>query len=485
MKHRFSSLLVAGGFIAGSVFGSAAGALGATVLGSSYFTDVPSGSYYDKAVGEMYSDGVIKGNPDGTFRPGDFVTRADVAVMFQRFKDSLDGTTVTRSSSSRSSASSTSNTSSSSSSSSYSYNPKGTIRFTTNAFSANETIGNYTITVVRTGGGDGSTTVDYAVTAGSATAGSDFEVVSGTLSFANKETSKTFTVKVLDDSTSEGSETATITLSNPTNGVSLGSPSTATLTILDNESSSGTSSSASSGGGVASSSSSNPNGTFSFGATVYGVRENVGTATITVNRAAGTTGTVGVNYATANGSATAGSDYSATSGTLTFSPGETSKTFTVGIVDDTSVDGAKSFNISLSGQTGGANIGNGSTTVTIYDNEDSAVFGSGSFKLAKAAYTVLESDKKVDITIQRTGGTQGTVSVEYRTTNNTAVSGGDFTHTTGILTFLNGEASKIISIPIVDDSSSEGEDTFNFDLFNPSSSTTLLTPMSAVITIVD
>ncbi len=475
--------MVTGGFIAGSIFGSAAGALGATVLGSTYFDDIARGSYYDAAVGELYADGVIKGNPDGTFRPADFVTRADVAVMLSRFRDSLDGTTVTRSSSSRSSASNPSSQSSTSSSS-YSYNPKGTVRFTTGAFSASETIGNYTITVVRTGGGEGSTTVDYAVTAGSATAGSDFEAVSGTLNFANKETSKTFTVRILDDSSSEGSETATVTLSNATNGVSLGSPSTATLTIVDNESSSASNSS-SSAGGVASSSSSNPNGTFTFAASGYGIRENAGNVTVTVNRTAGTNGTVSVNYATVNGSATSGSDYTATSGTLTFSPGETSKTFTVAITDDTSVDGAKSFSISLSGQTGGANIGNGSATVTIYDNEDSATFGSGSFKLAKATYTVLENDKKVDITVQRTGGTQGTVTVEYRTTNGTAVSGGDYTHTTGMLTFLNGEASKIISIPIVDDSATEGEDTFSFDLFNPSSSTTLLTPMSATITIVD
>ncbi len=482
MKHRFSTIVATGGFIAGSVFGSAAGALGATVLGSTYFDDVSRGSYYDAAVGELYADGVIKGNPDGTFRPADFVTRADVAVMLSRFRDALGETPVTRSSSSRSSTSNES--SSSSSSSSYSYNPKGAVRFTTNAFSANENIGNYTVTVVRTGGSDGSTTVNYAVTANSATVGSDFEAVSGTLNFANKETSKTFTVKILDDSTAEGSETATITLSNVTNGVSLGSPSTATLTIVDNESSSASSNS-SSAGGVASSSSSNPNGTFSFAASGYGVRENAGNATITVNRTAGTNGTVSVNYATANGTGTAGNDYSATSGTLTFSPGETSKTFTVGIMDDGSVDGAKSFNVSLSGQTGGANIGNGSATVTVYDNEDTSTFGSGAIKLAKATYTVLESDKKVDITVQRTSGTQGTVTVEYRTTNGSAVSGGDYTHTTGVLTFLNGESSKIISIPVVDDSSIEGEDTFNFDLFNQSSSATLITPMSAVITIVD
>lgn len=482
MKHRISTSLIAASFIGGSVFGSAAGALGATVLGSSYFDDVSRGSYYDEAIGELYNDGVIKGYDNDRFGPDDYVTRGQVAVMLQRFKDSIDGTTPTRSS--RSSSSRSNSSASSSSSSSYSYNPKGVIRFTTGTFSVSETAGTVSVTIVRTGGADGSTTVDYSMTAGSATAGSDFEIASGTLSFANKETSKTFTVRILDDSSSEGSETFTINLSNVTNGAGLGSPSSATVTINDNESSSGSSNSSTSAG-TAASSSSNPNGTFSFAAAAYAVRENANTVTITVNRTGGTNGTVAVNYATSNGTANSNNDYSATSGTLTFNPGESSKSFNISITDDSSVDGAKSFNLTLNTPTGGSNISNASATVTIYDNDDSSSFGSGALKLAKSSYTVLESEKKVEVTVQRTGGTKGTITVEYRTVNGTAISGGDYTTTTGMLTFIEGEAAKIVTIPIVDDSTNEGEDTFSFDIFNPSSTATLLTPMSAVITIVD
>lgn len=91
------------------------------------------------------------------------------------------------------------------------------------------------ITVTRTGGTDGAATVNFAVTAGTATAGTDFQTTSGLLSFNSGETSKTFVVNILDDTMAEGLETILLSLSNPTGGAILGTRSTATLTILDNE----------------------------------------------------------------------------------------------------------------------------------------------------------------------------------------------------------------------------------------------------------
>src|SRR5262249_43283100 len=79
-------------------------------------------------------------------------------------------------------------------------------------------------------------------------------------------------------------------------------------------------------------------GALQFSSRMYAVNENGGTATITVTRTGGSDGSVTVNYATSNGTATAGSDYTATSGTLTFAAGETSKTFTIPILDDTLVE---------------------------------------------------------------------------------------------------------------------------------------------------
>lgn len=470
--------------VAGSLFGVIATVAGASILGSSVFPDVPRGSYFDAAVGELYNDGVIKGGPDGNYRPGDSVSRADIAVMFKRFKDSLDTTTVTRSSSSRSSKNSSESSSSSSSSSVASTpttNAAGIFRFTTSTFSVNENAGTVNITIVRTGGNQGTVTVDYAVAGGTATAGTDFEASTAKLTFAPKETSKTFTVRILDDANSEGTEAATITLTNPTNGAIIAAPGTATISIIDNE----TSASLSSGASTSSSSSTNPNGTLSLSAATYGVLENVGTLTVTVSRTGGSTGAVGITYGTTNGSAVSGAEYSTANGTLSFAAGETSKTFTIAIADDIAVDGAKSFTISLTNPTGSPSLGTTSALATIYDNESDGTFGTGSLKLLKSSYDVLEGDKKVVMTIQRVAGTLGTVSVNYTTTNGVALAGADYTFTSGTLTFAPGESSKTVTIPIVDDSNLEEGDYFLFELSNPTSNATLISPATATVNIFD
>src|SRR5262249_61605645 len=78
---------------------------------------------------------------------------------------------------------------------------------------------------------------------------------------------------------------------------------------------------------------------------------------------------VTVNYATSNGTATAGSDYTATSGTLSFGIGETQKTFTVAISNDTLVEGSETLGLTLSTPTGGPPLGTQSTaTLTIQDD---------------------------------------------------------------------------------------------------------------------
>ena len=79
-------------------------------------------------------------------------------------------------------------------------------------------------------------------------------------------------------------------------------------------------------------------------------------------------GTVTVNYATADGTATAGEDYTATSGTLTFAPGETVKTVAVAIIDDTVEDSGETFRLLLT-EPSGARLGNSEATGTIFNSE--------------------------------------------------------------------------------------------------------------------
>ena len=112
-------------------------------------------------------------------------------------------------------------------------------------------------------------------------------------------------------------------------------------------------------------------GIMQFSAATYTVSEPGPTATITVTRTGGSTGTVRVSYATGSGTATPGSDYVPVSGTLTWGPGDTAaKTFTVLILDDTRPEAFETVKLALSGPTGGATVGSPSiATLTIADND--------------------------------------------------------------------------------------------------------------------
>lgn len=322
------------------------------------------------------------------------------------------------------------------------------------------------ITIVRTAGKAGTVTVDYTFKSGTATEGSDFAATTGTVTIDSGQSSKTFPISVMNDSSPEPTETFTIVLSKPTGGAIILNDTT-TINITDDD---GGTNSSSSSSVASSSSSSNGPGIFDFAASAYSVAENTSSLTVTVNRSGGSVGAVGVSYATTtspNYTAT-GVDFAATSGTLSFAAGETSKSFTVPIVDDGSLDGNKTFGLILSSPTGGATLGSTvSDTVTIYDNE-TAAFGSGSFRFAKSNYAVTETVGDALITVNRVGGSKGTATISYQTENSTALSGSDYTAASGTLTFAPGEASKTFAVHITHDSqSNEGDETVKLTIMNP------------------
>jgi Calx-beta domain/S-layer homology domain len=491
MNHsitRAARRLLSVPFAAGLAVGVLATGTSAALLGSSVFPDVPAGSYYDRAVGELNAAGIIKGS-NGKFMPEKPVTRAEVAVMLARLRAELNGevwddgtsggTTTSRSRSSSSKSSSVSSSSSSSSVSS-AWNPKGSFRFTSATQSVGENLGKITIGVVRTGGNEGSAAINYTVTSGTAIAGTDFVVASGTVVLSSKETSKTFQINITDDTLSEGDETFTVTLSNPQYGVGLTTPNTMTVSIKDNETGGGSSNSANSSSSVSSGPAA---GTFNFAATAFAVKENGGSITVTVNRLGGSQGSVNVNYTTTNGTAKSGQDFNGATGTLSFGAGETTKTFSVAALDNSSITGNKAFTVTLSAPTGGAALGDvKDATVTIFDDE-SGEFGSGALKFSKSTYDVQQSAGKLVVTVMRTGGAQGQISVDYFTSNGSAFAGNDYTSTSGTLTFLAGEASKTFTVPILKNSTSTGERAFNVGLSNNTSTTTLVTPYNATVNI--
>lgn len=116
----------------------------------------------------------------------------------------------------------------------------GVLQFSSATYMVNEDGGTVTITVTRTGGSDGAVSVNYQTSDGTATQPADYLAAAGTLNWADGDTApKTFQVTIVDDMLVESSETVNLTLSSPM-GATLGSPSTAVLTIVDGDQPTGT-----------------------------------------------------------------------------------------------------------------------------------------------------------------------------------------------------------------------------------------------------
>ena len=109
---------------------------------------------------------------------------------------------------------------------------------------------------------------------------------------------------------------------------------------------------------------------FQFNSSSVIVGERAGVATLTVTRLGNVGASASVNYATSNSSATSPSDYTTATGTLTFGPGETLKTFTIPINDDLFIEGNESLNVALTAPSAGNFLGSPNiATVTIVDND--------------------------------------------------------------------------------------------------------------------
>jgi hypothetical protein len=190
--------------------------------------------------------------------------------------------------------------------------------------------------VRRTGGAVVAASVDHARTGGTATPGVDFSYGGGTESWGVGDLStESFTVNLDEDTLDEPNETIVVALSNPSAGTALGSPSILTITIVDND--------------VA--------GSLTFAQPVFVAFEDAGSVQLVVSRTGGAASGVTVEFATSNASATAGADYVAASGTLTFGASETTKLLPVTLLDDGFAEPGEVFVVTLSSPGGGGTLG--------------------------------------------------------------------------------------------------------------------------------
>jgi|GEM_PF-1105988 len=305
--------------------------------------------------------------------------------------------------------------------------PSGTATIVDNEVAPTVTVGDVSVledagyavfTVSQSGVSSTSTNFWVGLTNGTATLGSDY----GSAVEISNDGGSTWTtttngsipagstnvlvrVPITDDTIDELDETFSLSI-NVTSGNTSNATATATATILDNDA------------------------TPSLTINNVSVNEAAGTATFTVTLSAASGQTVTVNYATSNGTATAGSDYTATSGTLTFTPGQTTQTITVPITNDTIFEGNENFNVVLSGATN-ATIADNTGVGTIVDNDLAPTIST------VGVASVTEGGNLVH-TVTLSNASSTTTSFAFSLTGTTATAGTDFNNVLTNASFSNG-----------------------------------------------
>ena len=210
-------------------------------------------------------------------------------------------------------------------------------------------------------------------------------------------------------------------------------------------------------------------GNLRFSAASQSRTEGSGSFTVQVARVGGDDGAVSVDYATSDGSAQGGVDYTPASGTLTWPDGDDDpRSFQVPILDDGADEASETINVALSNPTGGAGLTTPSNaTLTIQDDDD-ATPQPGQISFVSSQFSAGEETGTATITVQRTGGTEGAVGVDFTTSDGSALDGADYTAAMGTLNWSGGEGgTKSFDVPLLDDAEEENDETVNLMLSNP------------------
>ncbi|WP_244457496.1 Calx-beta domain-containing protein [Roseomonas fluvialis] len=280
---------------------------------------------------------------------------------------------------------------------------------------------------------DDAVTVDWATADGTAQGGLDYVASSGSLTFAPGETQKQVTISLVGDAASETAETLSLTLSNAAGAPIAHASATGTITdddriLIDDVT------------------------------VVEGTAATPGSATVTIRLAGPTDQTITVDYATEDGTAVAGVDYTATSGTATIASGQSSTTFTIPILRDAAVEGTEGFVIRLSNASG-ATIGDDVSQATLLDDDG---FSISDISIQEGTGGSIN----LTFTVTLASAMAGTTTVDYATSDDTALAGTDYTAASGTLTFNAGVTTRSFTVPILSDSDFESTEAFTVTLSN-------------------
>ena len=328
----------------------------------------------------------------------------------------------------------------------------GVVRFDQAEFHAAASATSVSIQVDRTGGSTGVVSVQYGTTAGTAAAGSDYTQSSGMLTWGDGDTApKTFSVPVSPTANSAG-KTVFMGLYGPLGGVTIDSVLYKATLILAG------------GGGT-------HRGSIGFDNHDYLALAAAGKAVITVGRSDGSSGPVSIAYLTQDGTAVAGTDYTPSSGTLQWNDGETGlKTFFVPLA----ATGIGTVKLALTNPLGGAVIApeHGMALLTISGPGHGGGSGPGSLNFT-APYFQIVAGNPATVTVARSGGHAGAVSVQYSTGDGSGVAGTDYTPASGTLTWGPDEqGNKTFQVATANNPSGGGK-SVRLTLSNPTGGATL------------
>jgi alpha-tubulin suppressor-like RCC1 family protein len=289
-------------------------------------------------------------------------------------------------------------------------------------------------------------TVNFTII-GTATSGSDFTALPGSIAFASGDTNKTITVSMLADTALEDAESVVLTLTAGTGYSPLaGQNQSATAWIYDADQPTVEVNVADNTSGL----------TVPFTETSTTTGED-----FFISRRGSTTADLVVNY-TMSGTAVEGTDYTALSGTVTIPAGSTGAYVNVIPINDTTPEGTETIVMTLTSGSYGVRVG--SATLLLGDNDS---FSGMSVAFAAGTATTNEAVGTYNLAVNRTGTSTGAASVQYRVNGGTAAGNGiDFSLAEGVLNFASGETSKSIPIVIVNDLLPEPAETIVVQLLN-------------------
>jgi PKD repeat protein len=301
--------------------------------------------------------------------------------------------------------------------------PAPVVQIASATYGIAENAGKVTIQFSRTGTTPAwPCSVNYATADGTATQPANYTATSGTATFPADNGTYYIDVPQIDNTVYDVARTFTLSISSPSN-CTLGATTVTTVTITEND----------------------PAPTVQFSSSAYSIAENGLSVAITVTKAGLTNLPCSVQYATSDGNATAGLNYTSASGILDFAAGDTSKTFTVSVADNAMYDLDRYFNVELSTPVGCTSGTPDAATVTI--TEDDAV---PTVQYSADAYSVDEAAGTVTITVTRTGLTARPFSVRYATSDGNATAGTDYGAASGTLDFATGDMSRTFQVPVID-----------------------------------